>query len=478
MFFRQSASAGTAARSIWLSLFLVWSVHGLAAEFPGAAPGVSLLDNPLATAPNPAIQKVLKAIDAARIEAYDRKLVSFGTRHTLSDPDHPTRGVGAARAWIKAELERCNRDAGGRLEIAFDEFIQPPGPRVPAAAKLVNVVATLPGSGAGAARYFVISGHYDSMSKDVMKPEPDAPGANDDASGTVAVMASACAMANMRPRATIVFMAVVGEEQGLLGSTHWAELAKARGLDIAGMLTNDIVGGAKPVEGPGENTYVRVFAEGVPPAETLTREQRTLISTGGESDSGPRQLARFVHDAGARYVPDFPVRVMFRRDRYLRSGDHAPFLERGYAAVRLTEARENFRHQHENVEVRDGIQYGDLPEYVDFGYVTQVAKLDAATLAALALAPAAPSKVELETFKLENDTTLRWEPNREADIAGYRIVWRDTTAPFWQRAVYVGNVTRHTLAGVSHDDYLFGVQAIDQQGNASMTVYPVPVRTR
>ena len=449
------------------------------AQAPAApVPSVSLLDNAQALTPNPKIQGMVAAVKPARMEEYVRKLVSFGTRHTRSNPDNPVRGIGAARRWIKEELERCNRDAGGRLEITFDEFVQQPGPRVPAPVTLMNVVATLRGNALSGARHYVVSGHYDSMPKDVMDPESTAPGANDDGSGTAAVMAAACAMAALQPRATIVFMAVAGEEQGLLGSTHWAEQAKARGLDVAGMFTNDIVGGSRGADGKGEHGYVRLFAEGVSPSLELSGERRTLVQTGGESDSRARQLARLARDAGARYVPELPVRVVFRSDRYLRGGDHAPFLARGFAAARFTEARENFRHQHENVEVRDGIQYGDLPEYMDFGYAAAVARINVAALAALALAPAAPAKVEMETFRLENDTTLRWAPNSEPDIAGYRIVWRDTTAPFWQHAVYVGNVNRHTLAGVSKDDYVFGVQAIDRDGNASVAEYPMPVRAR
>ena len=445
----------------------------------GAEPQVSLLDNPRLAQPNRTIVAAVAKVDAARIEAYVRTLAGFGTRHTLSDPDDPARGVGAARRWIRRELERCNREARGRLEVAFDEFVQEAGPRVPAPARVVNVVATLRGSDEGAAaRYYVASGHYDSMPKDVMDPRGAAPGANDDASGTAAVMAAACALAPYRFRATLVFMAVAGEEQGLLGSTHWAEQAKKQGLNVAGMITNDIIGGSRGVDGVAEHGHVRLFAEGLPPALEPTPAQRTLIQTGGESDTLPRQLARFVRDAGAKYVPELPVRVVFRRDRYLRGGDHMPFLERGYAAVRMTEARENYRHQHENPEVRDGVQYGDLPEFMDFDYAARVARIDTAALAALALAPAAPAKVEMETVRLENDTTLRWSPNAEPDIAGYRIVWRDTTAPFWQYAAYVGNVTRHTLPGVSKDNFVFAVQAIDAEGNAGVPAYPMPVRAR
>jgi hypothetical protein len=305
-----------------------------------------------------------------------------------------------------------------------------------------------------------------------------APGANDDASGTAAVMELARVMARYEFDATLVFMAVAAEEQGLNGSTHWAEMAKQKNLNIAGMITNDIIGSSRADDGRVDNSQVRLFAEGLRAGRETSPELSALVQTGGENDSSPRQLARHIKEVGEQYVPGFKVTVVYRRDRYGRGGDHSPFLDRGYAAVRFTEPNEDFKHQHQNVRIENGVQYGDLPEFVDFNYVAQVTRINAAALASLSLAPAPPSKVEMETARLENDTTLRWEANKEPDLAGYQIVWRETTAPFWQNRVFAGNVTRYTVKGVSKDNYLFGVQAVDKEGNMSPAVYPTPARGR
>jgi hypothetical protein len=242
------------------------------------------------------------------------------------------------------------------------------------------------------------------------------------------------------------------------------------------MITNDIIGSSRAEDGRIDDKHVRLFAEGVPPVRELSQELRTMLQTGGENDLPTRQLARYIKEVGERYVKGFNVMVIYRKDRYLRGGDHSAFLERGFAAVRMTETNEDYKHQHQKIREENGVKYGDLPEYVDFNYVAQVARVNASALASLALAPAAPSKVEMETARLENDTTLRWEANKEPDIAGYQIVWRETTAPFWQHKASVGNVTRHTIKGLSKDNYLFGVQAVDKDGNASMAVYPMPYR--
>ena len=422
------------------------------------------------------ISRIVAEISPARIERTIKRLAAFGTRHTLSETESDSRGIGAARRWIKAELETCARDTP--LQVAFDEHTLGPSARVPApGVKLVNVVATLPGAQPESReRYYVVSGHYDSMRSNVMDGTGDAPGADDDASGTAVSMELACVMAKHRFDATIVFMAVAGEEQGLLGSTAFAKDAKARGWNIAGMFTNDIVGNSLGPDGVRDDKRLRLFAQGVPPTETVSPEMRTLIGTGGESDLPTRQLARAVKAAADKYVKDFRVDVVWRRDRYLRGGDHFPFLEAGYPALRFTEPREDWHHQHQDVRMENGIQYGDLPEFVDFAFVANVARVNAAALASLALAPAAPRDVEMETIRLEADTTLRWAANAEPDLAGYRIVWRDTTAPDWQHSRDVGNVVRFTLQGISKDDYLFGVQAVDRDGNVSPATYPKPYR--
>jgi hypothetical protein len=314
------------------------------------------------------------------------------------------------------------------------------------------------------------------MPSSPVDPERDAPGANDDASGTAVSMELACVMSRHRFDATLVFMAVAGEEQGLLGATGWAKNARAKGLNVGGMFTNDIVGNTRGADGTVDRSRVRLFAQGVPAVKELPDEVVAALRTSGENDLPTRQLARLVKDAADRYVKDFKVDVIWRRDRYLRGGDHIPFLDEGYAAVRFTEPIEDWRHQHQDVRVVDGVQYGDLPEFVDYGFVANVARVNAAALATLALAPSPPAEVEMENVRLEADTTLRWKANPEPDVAGYRIVWRDTTAPFWQHAKDVGNATRETLVGVSKDNFIFGVQAYDRDGNVSMATFPRPYR--
>lgn len=429
---------------------------------------------------NPQIQKIVREISADNIEAIIKKLVSFGTRHSLSETESDTHGIGAARRWIKSEFERYSRDAGGRLQVEFDEFIQQPGQRIPNPTKLVNVVATLQGKQPEAKdRIYVVSGHYDSCvcAQGVLDATSAAPGANDDGSGTAAVMEMARVMAKYEFDATLVFMTVAAEEQGLLGSTHWAEMAKQKNLNIAGMITNDIIGSSHAEDGRIDNTHVRVFAEGVGAVRgEMSNELRTLLQYGGENDLPTRQLARYIKESGEKYVTGMNVTVIYRRDRYGRGGDHAAFLDRGYAAVRMTEPSEDYKHQHQTVREENGLKYGDLPEYDDFKYIAQVARVNAAALAGLALAPAAPANVELENVRQENDTTLRWEANKEPDLAGYEVVWRETTAPFWQKKQPVGNVTRYTIKGLSKDNSVFGVRAVDKDGNVSMAVYPRPYR--
>jgi hypothetical protein len=314
------------------------------------------------------------------------------------------------------------------------------------------------------------------MPSSPIDPERDAPGANDDASGTAVSMELACVMSKYRFDATLVFMAVAGEEQGLLGSTGYAKAARARGANIAGMMTNDIVGNTRSPEGVVDRSRLRLFAEGVPAVATLPDAVLAALRTGGENDLPTRQLARHIEEAAKRYVKDLRVDVIWRRDRYLRGGDHFPFLDAGYPAVRFTEPVEDWHHQHQDVRVEGGVQYGDLAEFVDFAYVAQVTRVNAAALATLALAPSAPTEVEMENIRLEGDTTLRWKANPEPDVAGYRIVWRDTTAATWQHMKDVGNVTRFTLPGISKDNFSFGLQAYDKEGFVSVASYPKPYR--
>lgn len=439
------------------------------------APAQDVLTSPRR---NPKVEAIVESVSAERIEASVRKLVGFGTRHTLSDPDDPARGIGAARRWIKERFEQVREETGGRLVVETDEFVQPEGGRVPRPTALVNVVATLPGtSPASKGRVLVVSGHYDSIPRPLSDAKADAPGANDDASGTAAVLELARVFAKHEFEATVVFLAVAGEEQGLLGSTHWAEKAAKDGLRIEAMLTNDIIGNTEGGNGLKDNRRVRVFSEGIPSDETEAAA-RSRRSVGGENDGPSRQLARYVKSVGERYVPNFEVTLVFRRDRYGRGGDHIPFNERGVAAVRFTEPNEDFSRQHERVEVRDGKPYGDVPERVDFDYVARVARVNGATLAALALAPAPPSDARFAAAGQSYDTAIGWKPGDEPDLAGYRVVWRETFQPFWTDSLEIGDGPRAVLPKISKDDCFFAVQALDRDGNASLPVFVRPPSRR
>ncbi len=424
--------------------------------------------------PDPEIAKMVKEVSAKNIEATIRKLVSFGTRNTLSEQDNPTRGIGAARDWIYQEFIKISKDCGGCLDVQKEAFVQPKANRIPEPTTLTNVFAILNGK-TDAKRYYVVSGHYDSMCSSPTDAKCDAPGANDDASGTAVSIELARVMSKRSFDATIVFMAVPGEEQGLLGAASFAEQAKVNKLNIEAMFTNDIVGGVTTQKGSVNRNKVRVFSEGVPSNET-EQQANTRRSVGGENDSASRQLARFIKEQTARYLKNFGVMMIYRRDRYGRGGDHIPFVERGFTAVRITESDEDYTHQHQNVRTENGVFYGDTPEFVDFEYTANVARVNLIALASLANAPAKPVNVGIVTSKLTNDTELKWDANTDADIAGYEVVWRDTTAAEWTNAKFVGNVLTYTAKGMSKDNYFFGVRAVDKAGNKSPVVYPRPMR--
>lgn len=415
------------------------------------------------------IETILSQISADSIKASIQTLADFHTRHTLSDTVSDTRGIGAARRWIYNTLKKYSS-----LEVSYHRFTQAPSRRVPQATDIVNVVAVLPGSSpASKDRILVVSGHYDSICGNQSDAECHAPGANDDASGTAAVMELARVMSNYQFDATIVFMAVAGEEQGLYGAYGWAEQAVRDSLDIQAMFTNDIIGSPVAADGSKEPFRVRLFADGIPPLRENSVMVQAYLRTGGENDLPSRQLARHIVEVNKTHFPEMHVDMIYRRDRYLRGGDHIAFLEKGYAAVRFSEPNENYAHQHQNVRVEDGVQYGDLPEFVDAEYVARVARVNAVALAATANAPASPSNVRMDLRGLTNSTTIRWAANAEPDLAGYRIVWRETTSPVWQHRTDVGLVTEATLP-YSKDNVIFGVQAVNTRGYVSPAVYPLP----
>ena len=442
-----------------------------------SAPPADAITTPSA---DPQIAAALKNISAQRVQQTVEKLVSFQTRHTLSSdqPASTEKGINRAAEWIKSQFETYSKACGGCLEVKTDEFTQEPGNRVPKPTKLTNVYAILRGSDpANTSRIVLVTGHYDSRNSETNDATGASPGANDDGSGTAVSLECARVLSQHKFPATIIFLTVAGEEQGLYGSAHFAKMAKAQNWNIEAVLNNDIVGGDKT---PGASTQdphtVRVFSEGIP-MNASESEIKLIRSLGGENDGASRQLARYIASVSKEYLPvgEFHPLVVFRRDRYLRGGDHTSFNEQGFAAVRFTEYRENYDHQHQNVRTENGVEYGDLPKFVDYDYLAKVARLNAATLASLASAPAPPAKVRILTKALVNDSTLVWEASPGGLATGYLVLWRDTGAPDWQYAQSFGNVTQATVP-ISKDNVIFAVQATDTKGHRSLPVVPVPER--
>jgi Zn-dependent M28 family amino/carboxypeptidase len=432
------------------------------------------------------IKQMVNEVSDKNIETIVRKLVSFKTRHTLSDTTSKTEGIGAARNWIKNEYEKYAAASGGRMTVQFDAFVQPAGGRIDKPTVLKNILATLKGTDPTDTRVYIISGHYDSRVNNIMEANSIEPGAVDDASGTAVSMELARVMSKHTFPATIIFMAVAGEEQGLNGSTHVANRAKDEHWNVDAMLNNDIVGNTHGMENNlKDNTHVRVFSEGVPSTDLPVRGDslatrranagiNSLVGNGGENDSPSRQLARYVKEIAERYVDYLDVKLIYRRDRFLRGGDHVPFLQNGFTAVRFTEMNEDFTRQHQNVRKENGIDYGDLPDFADYQYIQKVGRMNLSVLANLALAPAQPQNVVVLTSELTNKTSLKWDAPKGKKPAGYYILIRETTSPFWEKKFYVTN-TQTTLE-YSKDNYFFAVQAVDADGHESLPVFPKPVR--
>lgn len=425
------------------------------------------------------IAEAIRQVSADHIRQTIEKLVGFQNRSTISAQDEESikagKGIGAAREWIKAEFERYSKDCGGCLEVKTDSFTEQPGERIPKPTEITNVYAVLRGTDPRQAnRIVLVTGHYDSRNSDNFNGTDPAPGANDDASGTAVSLecARVLSKAQIKFPTTIIFLTVAGEEQGLYGSKHFAQMAKQQGWKIEAVLNNDIVGGNLGAD--QDASVVRVFSEGLPAAATEA-EIRRIRALGGESDSLSRELARYIADVGRSYDAGVKPLLIFRLDRFLRGGDHYSFNQQGFAAVRFTEFREDFNHQHQNVRTDDAncIEYGDLPKFIDFAYVANVARLNAATLASLALAPAPPANVRMQTKNLDNNTTLTWEPS--AGAAAYEVAWRSTNAPDWEYVQTVSSGARATLK-VSKDNVIFAVRAVDAAGHRSLPVVPEPER--
>jgi peptidase M28-like protein len=422
--------------------------------------------------PDRELRELLARVDPRRIEATIQGLVSFGTRHTLSAQDDSARGIGAARDWIFNQLSGYAATSGGRMTVVKQSFVQPVASRIPTPTVITNVIATVTGS-ASPSRVYVVTGHYDSRVTDVMNFTSDAPGADDDGSGVAVVFELARLLATHPPKSTVVLAAVAGEEQGLYGSAFMAKQLKAAGTDVQAMFSNDIVGTGDAHDGtPNDPHTVRLFVEGVPTSETPA-QAAVRQSVGGENDGPSRQLGRFVPDVAGNGDTGMTVRPIWRRDRYLRGSDHVSFLQQGYPAGRFTEPRENYDHEHQDVRVENGVQFGDLIQFCDFGYIARVAKVNLATVWSLAQAPGTPKGALIDTTQLTNLSTLTWQRGTEPDLAGYEIVWRDSAAPGWTHVIDAGDVTTATI-DLAKDNVQFGVRAYDTAGHRGPAAAPAP----
>jgi hypothetical protein len=425
--------------------------------------------------PSDDLRALLREIDPDRIHATVLRLTQFGTRHTSSSQTDPVRGIGAATNWVFDQMQAIAATSSGRMTVQKQTFVQPVSSRIPVPTTITNVIATLQGT-ASPERFYVVTGHLDSRVTDVLDFTSDAPGADDDASGVGAVLEMARVFATRQFPGTLVFATVAGEEQGLYGSTFMAQQMATAGADVQGMFSNDIIGASRAHDGTRPDPFtVRMFLEGIPTNATA-EDIATIQTVGGENDGKSRQLGRFVHEVAPFELTGMNVRLVWRRDRYLRGTDSLSFQGHGYPAARFTEPRENFDHEHQNTQVIDGVQFGDLIQYVDFSYIARVARVNAATLYSLAGSPSTPKNVLIHTtppgtLSGTNLTTLSWDANPESSLAGYEIVQRETTSPDWTSAIDVGNVTTITL-NISKDNVQFGLRAVDTNGNRSPVGFP------
>jgi hypothetical protein len=424
---------------------------------------------------DPEIENMVKEVNPDSLQSYIKSMVAFGTRSTVSSTTDKKRGVGAAREWVLARFNQFAAASGGRLTAVVDTTTYAgDGKRVKTDINLGNTVATLKGTDPNDNRLFIISGHLDSRRTDVMNGTEDAPGANDDGSGSAAVLECARVMSKHSFPATIIFVTVSGEEQGLLGSTYMAKKARTQNWNIEAVLNNDIMGSNNSNEtNIINNTQVRVFSEGLP-AYDLAKQARNIRQFGLENDGKARQLARYVKEIGERYVDNLQVVMVYRNDRFLRGGDHSPYVDTGYAAVRITEMNENFNHQHQDVRTEKGVVYGDLAEFMDFEYLRKNTALNLSNLANLAKSPGMPQEVKVEVRNLTNGTQLTWKAPAYGKVKGYYILMRETTSAVWQKKIFTTETD--VKLPYSKDNYFFAVQSVSETGNESLPVVPVPGR--
>lgn len=417
------------------------------------------------------IYDIIEDVSADRLESDIRQLASFGTRNTFSDTVSETRGIGAARRWIKSEFDQISDSCDGCLEVFYQkDFVTKEGnSRVPHDAWVVNVVAIQRGT-AYPNRYIIMSGDIDSRASNTMDFTTDAPGANDNASGMAGTIEAARVLSQYEFESSIVYVGLSGEEQGLFGGEGLANYAKDNDWDIIGVFNNDMIGNIEGVDGVIDNRSFRIFSEPVPPTET-ERERNMRRFYGGEVDGISRQLARYVHRTTEQYMPEMNPMMIYRLDRFGRGGHHRPFNDLGFAGIRIMEAHENYTQQHQDIRTEDGIEYGDVVEHVNFEYAKKLTAVNAINMASLAWAPPAPEKVEIGGI-VEASAKLRWTKVEGENVAGYKIYWRDTTAPQWEYSRYVGDTDNFTLEGIVIDNFFFGVAAVGKDGHESVVVFP------
>jgi len=412
---------------------------------------------------------IVNAVSADRLETDIAKLAGFGTRHTLSDTVSNTRGIGAARRWIKSEFEAISQDCNGCLDVFYQKNLIPKGDnqRIVKDVWVVNVLAVQKGT-KYPNRYIIMSGDIDSRVSDPTNYTSDSPGANDNASGMAGTMEAARVLSKYQFESSIIYVGLSGEEQGLYGGKGLAQHAKDQGWDIIGILNNDMIGNIKGVNGVISNRDFRIFSEPVPPTET-ERERRARRFYGGEVDGISRQLARHVYKTTKTYMPEMNPLLIYRLDRFGRGGHHRPFNDAGFAGIRIMEAHENYTQQHQDIRVEDGIEYGDKLKFVNFDYAAKLTAVNAINLASIASAPPPPTEVAIGGI-VEPSAKFKWKKSDGA--VGYRIYWRDTTSPTWDNSRFVGDVSEYTLEGIVIDNYFFGVAAVGKDGHESMVVFP------
>lgn len=417
------------------------------------------------------IYEIIESVSSERLQKDITTLANFGTRNTFSDTVSNTRGIGAARRWIKSEFESISKQCKKCLEVFYQkDFVTTNvGERVPKDSWIVNVVAIQKGT-KYPNRYIIMTGDIDSRNSDTMDYEGDAPGANDNATGMAGTIEAARVLSKYTFENSIIYLGLAGEEQGLFGGKGFAEFAKKNNWEIIGVLNNDMIGNIEGVDGVIDNRSFRIFSEPTPPTET-ERERNQRRFYGGEVDGISRQLARYSHKMIQTYMPEMNPILIYRLDRFGRGGHHRPFNDLGYAGIRIMEAHENYNRQHQNLRTENGIVYGDVLEGVNFDYVAKLTAVNAVILANLAWAPAAPTKVLIGGI-VEPHTKLRWEKSKDKNVVGYKIYWRNTTSPQWEYSRYVGDVDAFELKGIVIDNYYFGVAAVGKDGHESVVVFP------